>query len=121
MNLKFPLHCGVGRIMATFTAAICNYTAVFAFTSLCFAGWVSAALGSNFAVFKRCCTYIIYLYVVVLLQDESHSNSLSFAFTGQEFRLYSVYAVFLSPVSSKNTIKEIKTQHTLNRGETLAQ
>ena len=39
---------------------------------------------------------MLYLYVLVLLQDESHISFQSFAFTGQEFRLFSMYAVFLS-------------------------
>ena len=92
-HVSLALRCG--SYMDTLTAAFCRHTAVFAFTFLRFAGRFSAALGGNFAVFISCCKYVLYLYVVVLLQDVSDSNSLSFAFTGQEFRLFSMYAVFL--------------------------
>ena len=61
-HISLQLRCGL--YMDTLTATICRHTAVFAFTFLCFAWWVSAALGGNFAVFIRCYTYMLYLYVV---------------------------------------------------------
>ena len=81
-HISLALRCG--SYMDTLTASIIRNTAVFVFTFLCFAGWVVTALGGNFAVFTRCCTYKLYFYVVVLFRDESHSNSLLFAFTGLE-------------------------------------
>ena len=36
-----------------------------------------------------------YLYVIVFLRDESHSNTLLFAFTGEDLRHYSMYTLFI--------------------------
>ena len=89
MNIIFPLHSGVGRIWARSLRPSVGIPQYLFLLFFCIAGWVSAALGGNFAVFIRCCTYMLYLNVVVLLRDESHRNLLSFAFTGQEFCLCS--------------------------------
>ena len=96
MNIMFTLYCGVSRIWTRSLRSSVSTPQYLHLLFFCFDWWVSAAPGGNFAVFIHCCTFMLYLYVVVLLRDESHSNLLLFAFIGQEFRLYSMYVVFLS-------------------------
>ena len=82
--------------MGTPTVSISGHTAVFTFSFLCVAGWFSAARVCHLSVTIHYYTCKIFLYVVVLLQDESLSITLSFAFTGREVRLSPVYAMILS-------------------------